>query len=180
MNRLDRLIAKFEAVAARPWSQSLAGAQRVWMVVYDPADERRLRLRLDEFAQAARSAGHLLQWCDLTTAFPDWMSTLDYKESYFEHPEDLLVDKGPLAQFRSYAAGLIREVLQQSDSESLVAVTGVGTLFGLLRVSELVESLHDEIPGRLVVLFPGTRSGNTYRLLDARDGWNYLALPIQA
>ena len=32
------------------------------------------------------------------------------------------------------------------------------------------------IRGQLVVLFPGTKNGNNYRLLDARDdGWNYLA-----
>ena len=35
-----------------------------------------------------------------------------------------------------------------------------------------------DIAGRLVVFFPGSRDGNTYRLLDARDGWNYLAHSI--
>ena len=32
--------------------------------------------------------------------------------------------------------------------------------------------------GRLVVFFPGQFEQNNYRLLDARDGWNYLAVPI--
>ena len=179
MSKLDRLITEFGAVAARPWSSALAGAQRVWMVVYDETDERRLRVRLDEFAHAAQSAGHTMHWCDLTTAFPDWMAEQEYRVSYFEYPDDLLVDKGPLTAFRAYAASLVRDVITRSDAESLVGVTGVGTLFGLTRVSELVEAIHNEIPGRLVVFFPGTRSGNTYRLLDARDGWNHLALPIQ-
>ena len=61
-----------------------------------------------------------------------------------------------------------------------MGVTGVGALFGLVRVSEVVEDLHGDIRGRLVVFFPGVRNGNTYRLLDARDGWSYLALPIPA
>lgn len=180
MSKIDRLLAEFEAVAARPWSDSLAGAQRVWMVVYDETDERRLRIRLDEFEHAARAAGHPMAWCDLTTAFPEWMAAQEFRESYFEFPEDLLGEKGPLLAFRTYAARLIQEMLASTDSNSLVGVTGVGTLFGLIRVSELIEAVHNDIPGRLVVFFPGTRNGNTYRLLDARDGWNYLALPIQA
>ena len=32
--------------------------------------------------------------------------------------------------------------------------------------------------GRLVVFFPGQYEQNNYRLLDARDGWNYMAVPI--
>jgi len=28
------------------------------------------------------------------------------------------------------------------------------------------------------VLFPGVYEQNNYRMLDARDGWNYLAIPI--
>jgi hypothetical protein len=30
----------------------------------------------------------------------------------------------------------------------------------------------------MVVTFPGTHQGGIYRLLDARDGWNYHAVPI--
>jgi hypothetical protein len=38
----------------------------------------------------------------------------------------------------------------------------------------------DAVPGRLLVLFPGEYENNSYRLLDARDGWSYLAVPITA
>jgi hypothetical protein len=34
------------------------------------------------------------------------------------------------------------------------------------------------VPGRLLQTFPGTHEGGIYRLLDARDGWNYLAVSI--
>ena len=36
------------------------------------------------------------------------------------------------------------------------------------------------VPGRLVVFFPGSYEDNNYRLLDAYDGWGYLAVPITA
>ncbi len=180
MSKLDRLVAEFEAVAARPWSTTLAGPQRVWMVVYDEADERRLRVRLDEFGHAAQSAGHPIRWCDLTGAFAEWMAAHDMRDEYFEYPEDLLVDKGPLKGFLAFAADRVRRVLAETGDDELVGITGVGAAFGLVRVSEIVEAVHEDIRGRLVVFFPGTRSGNTYRLLDARDGWNYLALPIPA
>ena len=39
------------------------------------------------------------------------------------------------------------------------------------------EVIHD-IQGRLLLFFPGEFDNNNYRLLDARDGWNYLAVPI--
>lgn len=180
MSRLDRLVTEFETVAVRPWIPTLAGPQRVWMVVYDEADERRLRVRLGEFAHAAQKAGHAMRWCDLTSAFGEWMAAHELRSEYFEYPEDLLVDKGPLVAFREYAAERLRQALAQASDEEIVGVTGVGALLGLARVSEVVEATHGDIKGRLAVFFPGTRSGNVYRLLDAREGWNYLALPISA
>ena len=43
-----------------------------------------------------------------------------------------------------------------------------------------MEQVQNDIPGRLLVFFPGTYEDNIYRLLDARDGWNYHAVPITA
>jgi hypothetical protein len=51
----------------------------------------------------------------------------------------------------------------------------VASLYGFVRVSELIHDVERSIRGRLVVFFPGTKNENNYRLLDARDGWNYLA-----
>ena len=47
-----------------------------------------------------------------------------------------------------------------------------------MKVSALLNAVNDAIAGRLLVFFPGEHEGNSYRLLDARDGWNYLAIPI--
>jgi hypothetical protein len=60
---------------------------------------------------------------------------------------------------------------------------GAGTLFGLgetVKVSALLNAVNDAVAGRFLVFFPGEHEGNSYRLLDARDGWNYLATPITA
>ena len=47
-------------------------------------------------------------------------------------------------------------------------------------VTAVMEAVEPFINGRLVVFFPGAKDGNNYRLLDARDGWNYLANSISA
>jgi hypothetical protein len=60
-------------------------------------------------------------------------------------------------------------------------VLGAGSLLGFARVSRVLHLVEHQVRGRLLVFFPGTRdTNNNYRLLDARDGWNYLAMPIEA
>ena len=63
---------------------------------------------------------------------------------------------------------------------TVVAIYGVASLFGFLKTSELVSKVESVIRGRLLVFFPGEHENNTYRFLDAREGWNYLAVPITA
>ena len=65
------------------------------------------------------------------------------------------------------------------SDNSVVAVFGVAALFGFTRVSEVVKLVEPHIRNRrLVIFFPGEYDQHNYRLLDARDGWNYLAAPI--
>jgi len=54
----------------------------------------------------------------------------------------------------------------------------VSAIFGFIRLSEIVNSISNKVQGRLLVLFPGEFTNNQYRLMDARDGWDYLARPI--
>jgi len=68
----------------------------------------------------------------------------------------------------------------QVDETYVVAIKGVGSLFGFLKVKEVVEKLAPMVSGRLLVFFPGSYENNNYRLLDGYDGWNYLAVPITA
>jgi hypothetical protein len=148
----------------------------VWFAVYDKGDEQRLRARIEGFELATRRAGKRWRLCDLTNAFPEWMAGKEYRESYFESPEDLDL---ALSDFLDFAAGLIISVLTDAhDKDEVVALLGVASLFGFVRVSDLVNTLHPHVRGRLLVFFPGEYEDGAYRLLDARDGWNYLAVPI--
>ena len=62
-----------------------------------------------------------------------------------------------------------------------MAVSGVASLFGLARMSDVMDEVAGDIRARLVVFFPGSYDEKSYfRLLDARDGWDYLAVPISA
>lgn len=177
MSKIDRLVQRFEEVIALPWERNLAGPQKVWFIVYEETDERRLRARIDAFQLASQRAGHAWLLCDLTHSFPTWMAEQEYREAYFEAPEDLNL---VLPAYQEYVQSLLKAELEQADENTLVAVLGVGTLFGFARLSEVLEKIHPFIHGRVAVFFPGEYRDNTYRLLDARSGWDYLALPITA
>jgi hypothetical protein len=83
-------------------------------------------------------------------------------------------------EFPEFAADRIRASLTASNisETTVVAVFGAGSLYGFTHVSEVLKRVERDIRGRLVVFFPGTLEQNNYRLLDARDGWNYMAIPI--
>ena len=178
MGRIDRLAERYKSFIGLPWQKGLAGAERAIFVVYDKADERRLRARKDLFAMATAEAGHGWLECDLTRVFAQWMAATEYRDSYFESPEDLELKLED--DFREHVAARVRKVLASSeaDENSVVGVFGVASLFGFVRVSELMKNIERDIRGRVVVFFPGEYEDSNYRLLDARDGWNYLAVPI--
>ena len=118
---------------------------------------------------------------DISTAFEEWMAAHEYRDAYF-------------AESRTDAAGT-RRVLRpagrprprpgrRQDSDR--------TIIGLARRGEPVRARRPRqglgadrtsarrVQGRLLVFFPGEVEGNSYRLLGARDGWNYLATLITA
>ena len=178
MGRIDRLAERYKSYIALPWRKDLAGAQRTIFIVYDKADERRLRMRKALFSIATENAGHGWLECDLTRAFAEWMANTEYRESYFESPEDLELKLED--DFLQHVAGRVRETLMSvdADDEAVVGIFGIASLFGFVRVSELMKEIERDIRGRVAVFFPGEYDNNNYRLLDARDGWNYLAIPI--
>lgn len=167
-----------------PWQAGLAAIQRVIFAVYDKADELRLRANVDEFALATQQAGKKWLLLDVTNAFPEWMAELEYRDAYFESPEDLAgYQTGELTEFvADLNAKLKTRISTDAGPDTVVALLGVGTLFGLARVSSVVEGIKEAVQGRLLVFFPGEHhpENHTYRLLDARDGWNYLAVPLLA
>lgn len=178
MARIEDLADRYGHHIATPWQRTVAGAQRVVMVVYDKELERTLRARKLAFETATREAGHDWHEIDLSAAFAEWMAADDYREEYFASPEDMQLKLD--AEFPEYVAERLRETLRKAEitADSVVAVFGVGSLFGFARISQVLKIVEADIQGRLVVFFPGQFEHNNYRLLDARDGWNYLAVPI--
>lgn len=59
-----------------------------------------------------------------------------------------------------------------------MAVTGLASLFDFMRISSLIERVEGSARGRLLVFFPGEYAGSIYRFMNARDGFNYMAIPI--
>ena len=176
MGRIEDLAAVYERHVSVPWPRSVAGAQRVTLVVYEKELERTLRARIGEFEQATRRQGHDWTLVDCTRWFAEWMAADEYRESWFEDPE--LLGMKLEGEFREHAANRLRDPLDAVDENSVVALLGVASLYGFLRVSEVIRTVEQSIRGRLVVFFPGTKNESNYRLLDARDGWNYLAQGI--
>lgn len=183
-SKVTKLASAYRQHLTVPWQAGLAAIQRVIFAVYDKADELRLRANVEEFALATQQAGKQWLMLDVTNAFPEWMSAQEYRDAYFECPEDLAgYQTGELTEFIADLTGKLKaRISAEAGPHTVVAVMGVGTLFGLARVSSLVEGIKEAVEGRLLVFFPGEYhpENHTYRLLDARDGWNYLAVPLLA
>ena len=183
-SKVGKLVAAYRQHLTVPWQTGLAAIQRVIFAVYDKADELRLRANVDEFALATHQAGKQWLLVDVTNAFPEWMAAQEYRDAYFACPDDLSgYQSGELTEF---VVALIQKlksnIAAEAGPDTVVALLGLGALFGLARVSSVVEGIKDAVQGRLLVFFPGEHhpENHTYRLLDARDGWNYLAVPLIA
>jgi hypothetical protein len=178
MGRIEDLAAKYQRHIAIPWQRNLSGDQKTIFIVYPKSDERQVRVRMDTFAMATAKADHTWKLVDLTPVFAEWMAAEDYREEYFEDPGalEMSLEHG----FTENVADRIRAQLLANDvtEDSVVAVLGAGSLFGLTRLSLVLRHVINDVRGRLLLFFPGEYDNSNYRLLDARDGWNYLAVPI--
>ena len=181
MSRLERLVDSYAEHISTPWPDGLSGIERVIFIVYAPGDELKLRVYIDEFELRTRDGGHGWVHLDLTNAFPQWMAAHRYREKYFRRPTLLAgYTEGRLTEFTADLVEQTRDQITQASENDVVAISGVGSLFGVSSVSKVVEQAAPAIKGRLVVFFPGDVEANNYRLLDARDGWNYMAHAITA
>lgn len=176
MSALDRLLSNYSRQVGLPWSASMSGKQRVWFAVYPPAEERRVRARLPQFEALTLAAHHGWVTVDLTRQLPEFLSAHKYRELIFQKPQDLRVG----SELEIRAATLVNGACssEEADSDSVVAITGLASMFDFMRVSSLIERVEDSVRGRLLVFFPGEYAGNVYRFMDARDGFNYMAIPI--
>jgi hypothetical protein len=172
---VEDLLAAFRTRLAVPWRNDEAPAGRVWMLWYDKALERRLRGRLAEFRLAAEQSGKGWHEFDLAPKFGTWVASQKWFERAAKRPSTLGT---VLPDFEKQLIHQLGDRLSQCGPNDILALTGAASLFGLMRASTLIGKVADNVPGRLLVTFPGTHQGGIYRLLDARDGWSYLAVPI--
>ena len=179
-SKIDQLLSAFELVVNEPWSTSLSGQERIWFLVYDPAEQRKIDLRLEDFETATMKAGKEWELISLKNCFPSWMAKHDYKEEYFQDPETL-IDQLEV-EFKHYAIQYLTAEIESRniDDNTLIAIRDISSLFGFNRISDVLNGCANVFKGRVLIFFPGEFEKNHYRLLDARDGWSYLARPITA
>src|SRR4051812_44200264 len=126
MGHIESLVDAYSRFVSIPWSTNLSGAERVWMLIYPPREERRLRMRVGEFETETLKAGHTWKLEDIADFFPRWLTDNEYRESYFEDP-DLL--EPALEKFAAALGQHVRTCLTADASGStVVALLGVGSL----------------------------------------------------
>ena len=178
MSAIDRLLTNYARQVRLPWSANMSGKQRIWFAVFPPAEERRVRARLPQFEALTLEANHGWSTVDLTDLLPHWIAAHEYREAIFAEPEHFSAN----SELEDLAVERVRHACasEEANANSVVAISGLATLFDFMRVSSLIERVEDSVRGRLLVLFPGEYAGNIYRFMDARDGFNYMAVPITA
>ena len=176
MTSIDRLLSNYARQVRLPWSANMSGKQRMWFAVYPPSEERRVRAKLPQFEALTLESNHGWSAVDLTRVLPEYLAAHKYREAIFQNPQHLR----PGADLEVRAAALVSEACarDEADETCVVAVTGLSSLFDFMRVSSLIERVEDSVRGRMLVFFPGEYAGNIYRFMDARDGFNYMAVPI--
>lgn len=179
MSRVKRLVHSYGKFIAIPWRNDAAAAQRVVFCVYNEKEELALRAKVDEFELATKEAGHEWALFDLTDTFAIWLSGQRYAKKYFAQPHLLHTLLPKYLDFLKQEFSRFVQTKGQ-DENAVVALMGVGSLFGLLKVKNVVDQLAPMVKGRMLVFFPGSYENSNYRLLDGYDGWNYLAVPITA
>ena len=175
MNTFDNLLAAYRRQVPLPWAHDVSPAERVWIMWYDKSLQRRVTGRLGEFEHATLNAGHGWHHLDLSPWFGRWIARHELFDALIEQPKEL---RGLLQDIEDALVLEMKKVLAACSPNDVLAVDGCGALFGVARVSTLISKIADSVPGRLLMAFPGTHSAGVYRLLDARDGWNYHAVPI--
>jgi hypothetical protein len=89
MNRIQQLARTYGQHIATAWQRTLADSQRVIMIVYDKELERDILAHKDEFEIATKQANHDWFPVNVAPAFAEWIAAAEYRDAYFESPDDL-------------------------------------------------------------------------------------------
>lgn len=180
MSRISDLVDAYEAELSLTWRDNVSGGERVWMLAYAPDLERQMRHALPNLELVTAQSGRGWRELDSTDEFGRWLSSHRYAEAFYEEPTDLT--QSILDQFETTLAAHIRQTLEAAPANAVVALVGIGSIFPFLRASSVIKSVDSAVTGRLLVLFPGSHDpeSHSFRLLDARDGFNYRARVIDS
>lgn len=173
MSRVSDLVNAYSTELTLPWRTGLSGGERVWMLVYPPELERAMRAALPQLELATGEAGRGWRLIDITDNLGRWLANHRYAEAFFDDPSDLT--PSIIDHFESDLVAEIREQLTGASGNDIVVLIGIGSIFPFLRASSVIKAIDAGVNGRLLVLFPGLHDPDThsFRLLDARDGFNY-------
>jgi hypothetical protein len=177
LNTFDDLLGAYEKQIQLPWLDDTPPSGRVWLLWFDKSMQRKVTGRIGEFEHATAKAGKGWAYVNLTSWFGKWIAGHDFFDALVEHPQEI---RGLFADIEKALINDITATLKACGPNDVLVLDGCGSLFGVVRVSALIGKLADRIPGRMLVAFPGKHTAGIYRLLDARDGWNYHAVPIPA
>ncbi len=180
MSRIDKLLGSYRSYLQIPLKPHLAAAQRVWLAVYPAVEERRLANRIDEFAMATHEAGNAWVRIDLKGTLARWLASVEEEERAQWFLNTDVIELYARTELKQVLVEIVQEafVKAAAPERTIFAITVLMDLFDYLHVSDFIEAVQVLLPGFLLVFFPGEREGNTYRFLDARAGWDYLAVPI--
>ncbi len=180
ISKTDVLINNYEKVVREPWNQKLSGQEKVWFLVYDPSEHRKVMFRFGDFEQVTRKYHRNWLHVSLADAFPVWMAEHEYRDEYFKSPAEIQdqIETG----FKDFVVERIKNTIENATdlSNTVLAISDVNALFGFIKLSDVLNDLYHFNKGRVLIFFPGEYHNNHYRLMDARDGYNYLARPITA
>jgi hypothetical protein len=147
----------------------------VWILWYDRSLELRVSGQWPAIEEETLRAGHGWRSVDAGPMFGAWLDGHELRDAVLQQPDEL---QQLLPEFEDYVVEQITSVLDVAGPNDLVGVRRCGALFGLVSLSKVVSRIEGAVQGRVLLSFAGRYEGTGYRLLDARPGWNYHAVPI--
>lgn len=184
MNRVDSLIESYKRHISMPYRKEKSLTQRTWIAVYPPEEELRLRIKLGEFEILTKDNGYEWSGIDLSDAIADWLDSLDERKKQECLANDKDTEDTAESLFKRHLVKVIENAIGKQKAvdcdKTVFAITGSMGIYDLTFISDVFEDLHKDTPGNLLLFFPGEKEGNIYKFLNARKGWNYMAVPILA